>query len=350
MSHEVESMAWTNELPWHRLGAEIKGLATIEEWMTKARIDWSVEMQNLYLPDGTKAGNHGALVRTKDKKILTFASMDWKPWQNRDAMEFLREYCEVGGATLETVGSLRGGRQVWGLIKLDNDFTLKGGDKVKGYLLIVCSHEIGKAHLLRTTAVRVVCANTMAMALAGASAASYKQNHREAFDVSAAKQEIALSNQQMDRVRKEAEALTKLTLSDADAALFLSQYFRPLRASKSDSDSVATMLYKAELAEKTQQSAASMLEKAEREERNEKLVARMLDPEFQTKEFGAVMSAYHKAPGAAPGTGWGVLNAVTYYSDHMAGYNPDTRMTRSWLGDRARVKEQVNKQLLEMAQ
>src|SRR5262245_10404285 len=113
MSHEVETMAWTGATPWHGLGAQVIGLKTVDEWLEIAGLNWEVEMQELFLPDGRRAGSQCALVRKSDGKCLTFASENWKPAQNRDLIQFARDYVEVGGAKVETIGSLNGGRNVW---------------------------------------------------------------------------------------------------------------------------------------------------------------------------------------------------------------------------------------------
>jgi len=73
------------------------------------------------------------------------------------------------------------------------------------------------------------------------------------------------------------------------------------------------------------------------------------DPKEQNKHLSEILWSINKAPGATPNNGWGVLNGVTHWADHMAGNKADARLFNSWLGERSRLKLAVNDALLEMA-
>ena len=115
MSHEVESMAWAHEVPWHGLGNRVEGNVTCDEMLVAAGLDWTVEQIPCFIEiDGQKVPvERKALVRSSDKKILTVTGNNWRPFQNKDAMNFFRDWAAVGGCTLETAGSLHGGKVVW---------------------------------------------------------------------------------------------------------------------------------------------------------------------------------------------------------------------------------------------
>jgi len=343
MSHEIETIAWTGETPWHGLGVEIDPLQDVllDDWLRISGLDWEVEMQPLFLPNGKRAGTQSALVRTSDDKCLTFASENWKPLQNRQILEFFKDYVDAGGATMETLGSLNGGRTVWGLAKLAASYKVRGSDAVLGYLLLQGSHEAGNAHQARTTAVRVVCRNTLEMANRSAGVV-HKQDHRNIFDPELARRSIDLANDQIVAHGRDAEKLAALELSEEDVATFLGQFFQPLKPSKKG---VEGILQAADRADQ----AAVLLAKAEQEARQSEVIARMLDPDSQSKVFREVWDSYQNAPGAERGTGWGVLNAVTHWADHKAGWSPDARLTQSWQGARGRTKDQVQTALLKLA-
>jgi phage/plasmid-like protein (TIGR03299 family) len=314
MSHQVETMAFAHETPWHGLGNRVEGSVTVDEMLVAAGLDWSVNEYECFSEiNGEKiAVGKKALVRSSDQKILSIAGPNWKPFQNRDALEFFREYTEAGGATLETAGALRGGKIVWGLARVATGFTINGSDHVKGYILLVSPHEVGQSITVRTTSIRVVCANTLAMAggVKGSSA-EYRQSHVKNFDTSAAKATVQLVKEQIEAMRLEATALQSLKMSQHDTVRFLASFFQP--------------------SEETPDA--------------ERLLN---DPSLRSVALEGALWAVDKAPGATPGDAWGVLNGVTYWADHMAGRSADTRLFNSWLGATGRQKADVKKKLLEL--
>ena len=314
-------MAYANAVPWHGLGNRVDSEVTVEGMLDAAGLNWSVSQHDCFTEfNGNKlAVGRKALVRSTDGKVLSTTSESWKPLQNKDALEFFRDYAEAGGATLETAGSLRGGKTVWGLAKVATDFAVNGTDKVGGYVLLSNSHEPGYAIKVMATTVRVVCANTLAAAHGGK--ANYVQNHMKDFDVEAAKATIELARQQIAKLGIDAQALASLKMSEFDTVRLLARYFQPMG--------------QAELAEYGSEDLRTtyLLE-------NEK--ARDI-------KLRAVLNSTKAAPGADPDTAWGVLNGVTYWADHVASRSQDTRLFNSWLGSTAKLKGEVLTNLLEMA-
>lgn len=318
MSHEVETMAWAHEVPWHGLGNRVEDSITVDDMLVAAGLNWEVEQHACWTEiDGEKvAVGRKALVRSTDKKILSVTGNSWKPFQNHDALEFFREYTEAGGATLETAGSLRGGKIVWGLARVATGFTINGNDHVKGYILLVSPHDVGQSITVRTTSVRVVCANTLAMAggVEGAGA-EYRQSHHRFFNSAAAKETVELVKEQIALMKLEAEALSSLKMSEFDTVRFLAKFFQPMAPGENE------------------------------DTRTEALIN---DPALHNSGLKNVLWAEKKAPGATPGTGWGILNGVTYWADHMVGRSNDARMFNSWLGSTSRQKIAVKDGLLEL--
>jgi phage/plasmid-like protein (TIGR03299 family) len=213
---------------------------------------------------------------------------------------------------METAGSLRGGRYVWGLANLGKGFTLKNNDEVKGYLLVGSPHEQGKSLIIKFTSVRVVCNNTLTLALRG-KGNEFRMSHRVAFDndtMNRAKDVLGIARDQVGEFEKNAKTLQKIRISNNDAIKILAGVFAP------DAD------------------------------------VKELVNDFDangTPRLKALMGAYSNAPGAEVGTGWGLLNATTYYADHMASRTPDKRLANAWLGKTANQKERVLDTLLQMA-
>lgn len=321
MAHQVETMAYAGEVPWHGLGNKIKERSSIDTMVKAAGLDWEVEQHDCYTTVNGKKVPIGrkALVRESDHRILTITGENWKPLQNREALEFFRDYTSSGGAKLETAGSLRDGKVIWGLASLEKGYTLKGGDKSKGYILLVSPHEVGKAITARATSIRVVCNNTLQMA--SREEIAYSQSHLREFDQEAARATIQLANDQIAQLALESKALQGLKMSEFDTVRALAKFFQPVEEENSS------------------------------DKENAKRVQELIDdPTIQRKRLSEVLLSVNKAPGATPGNAWGVLNGVTHWADHVAGRETDARMFRSWLGHTGKTKEKVKNHLLELAQ
>lgn len=319
MSHEIETMAYANETPWHGLGARVDANTSVDEMLVAAGLDWTIEKRRVFveLGDGTmkRMPIQRALVRSSDNKIMDLCGDIWKPLQNRDTMEFFREYTEAGGARLETAGSLQGGKTIWALASINAGFTIKSTDHVKGYILLVSPHQVGKCISVRTTTVRVVCANTLALA-ERKNPEAYRQSHMTAFDVNRAREAIGLAREQVEQAALDAKALSQLAMSEFDTVRYLATFFQPSPD-----------------AEKEEEHVKSLLDV----------------PEAMNKQMQSIFGAIKNAPGAEEGTAWGVLNGVTYWADHLSGYKAESRLASAWIGKNGKLKEKVYAGLLEMA-
>lgn len=317
MSHEVESMAYAHATPWHGLGANVNENVTVDGMLQAAGLNWSLNLlpMEAETPDGDRIAVPGryALVRDTDNKVMTITGSSWKPLQPRDALNFMRDYVEAGGAKLETAGSLRGGKVVWGLARLNAGFEVTKGDRVNGYLLITSPNEVGKCISVRTTTVRVVCANTLAMA-DRASEVHYRQSHLREFDVEAAKEKVAEAHENLAEAERRARTLSglKLNLEDAVKKVFMPRMFPDVAQD------------------------------------NDKL-KEIMDQDKQPKVLRELIDSVNNAPGATPNNGWGVLNGFTHWADHTAGRSQESRLYRAWMGDHANDKLAIEHQLMELA-
>lgn len=313
MSHEVESMAYAHEVPWHGLGAQVSHDLSDEQMLVAAGLDWTVSKRALHFvgSDGKNhpVGNRRALVRDSDDRVLSTVGPDWRPVQNSETMQFFRRFVEAGRATLETAGSLREGRMVWALARLGEGFELPGRDRVRPYLLAASPHEGGKSAVFRTTAIRVVCANTLAMSNSETTQFEHRHSHVREFRVEEMSALFDGAREQMSEFEKNARVLADLNLSWEDCVRVLAPVYQP----------------QAELA------------------------LLLAEPKEWCPSLRSVMESYASAPGAVSGTGWGLLNGVTYHADHKAGRNADARLASAWVGTESVRKQRVMDTLLEMA-
>lgn len=316
MAHEIESIAYANQVPWHGLGARIEDSATPEEFLKAAGLDWEVNLHPLIAEvEGEKVPVPGrfALIRNTDKKVMTVTGSAWKPLQNRDTLDFMSRYVAAGGAKMETAGSLRGGKIVWGLAKLSHSFEVRPGDRVEGYMLITSPHVVGQAISIRTTTVRVVCANTMALAERGGEV-NYRQNHLTAFDIEKAHEAVQNAHEELAACERRAKVLDKLKLTAEDA---VRKVLVPVFMPEIETDS--------------------------------EVIKSIMNADVMPKKLAEILHSIENAPGAIADNGWGVLNGITHWIDHVQGHGAESRMYRSWIGGYGRSKLQAEELLMQLA-
>lgn len=329
MAHEVETMAYANEVPWHGLGNRVDQSVTVEEMQKAAGLDWTLDAYPLQIggregeddsdnPIVGSSVNRVAHVRSSDGKVMTVSDPRWKAVQPSEVLAFMRDYVEAGAATLETAGSLRGGKVVWGLARLNHEFEVSKGDVVKGYLLFQTPNEVGKATTIRTTTVRVVCANTMALANKKSfGETNFRQGHMGDFDTTGAKEAVANAHEALRLAESQAKQLNKLRLSISDAT---TKVLLPVFFPEVDLE-------------------------------DKELVEELMLPEAQPKKLQELLNSIQNSPGAdvSRDTAWGVLNGVTHWADHVAGREREARLYNSWSGENMVRKQQVMDRLLELA-
>lgn len=296
MSHEVETMAYAGELPWHGLGTEVSNELTPVQMMQKAGVDWKVEQQKIVTESGLEINDKVALVRTSDNTLLDVTGKDWKPVQNEEAFTFFSEFVAAGDMEMHTAGSLKEGRNVWALAKVKESFDVFGEDRVDSYLLFSNPHQYGKAVDVRFTPIRVVCNNTLTFSLQSASKNSVKVGHRTAFDADTVKETLGLASEKFAKYKEMAQFLGSRKIS----AESLIQYYNDVFPTTSRKE------------EKTPVVVYDDMSKA----------AKMC------------YDALEVQPGAqfAAGTWWQAFNSVTYYTDHLQGRNSENRLHNQWFG------------------
>lgn len=314
MSHEIEviagkaQMAYSGEVPWHGLGTRVGDNLTPREMMEAAGLDWSVEKHDVYYrtPEGNYIATPGkqALIRSNDGRYLDIVSDKWNPVQNDDAFEFFSEYTKAGGMSMHTAGSLKDGRIVWGLAKVNDSFSLFGGkDEVESYLLLSNPHQFGRGVDVRFTPIRVVCNNTLSMSLSGKAALGISLNHRSEFDPERVREALTEASQKMTQYREMSEFLTKKHYTQDTLFEYFNRVFPK-------TNKTSTMSFQ-ELMDSFKNG----------------------DKVFSRNALRA-MEAIEEQPGAefGRGTWYSAYNAVTYMTNHELGHSADTRMQSLWFG------------------
>jgi len=316
MAHEVETMAYAGEVPWHGLGVPVSNDLTPAQMMKKAGLDWTVEQIDSYVMVGDKQVPTGmkALVRSSDNKVLTNIGQAWNPVQNEDAFNFFSEYVMKGDMEMHTAGSLKGGQLVWALAKVKESFDLFGGDTVESYLLFSNPHKYGFSIDVRFTPIRVVCNNTLSLSLEAKAERSVKVGHRTEFNANEVKKALGIASAKLHEYKDMAEFLGSKRYSIDSLVEYYNTVF-PRTADK--------------------------------RVQNQKLSVETL-----SKNAKAAFDAIEQQPGAkfAEGSWWQAFNSVTYVTDHLQGRNADNRLYSSWFGGNQVRKRDALKTALQFAE
>ena len=166
MSANVETMFYVRTAPWHGLGTRVLEAPTSSAALSLAGLDWSVIQKPLLTVDGIPVPGFKANLRETDNQILGVVTDRYKVVQNRDAFAFTDELLGEG-VTYETAGSLQNGRRTWILAKLPQRYIISG-DEITPYLVFMNSHDGTGAIKAAMTPIRVVCQNTLNLALSTA--------------------------------------------------------------------------------------------------------------------------------------------------------------------------------------
>lgn len=174
MSANVETMVYVREKPWHGLGTKVDEAMTSADALRLSGLDWSVEGRPVFTAEGNLIPGYKANTRVSDNSVLGIVGSRYTILQNEDAFAFTDSL--VGdGLLYETAGSLRGGKQVWLLGKMPDRYIV--GDKVEPYICFTNTHDGTGAVRVCMTPIRVVCNNTLNLALRTASR-SWSTTHK----------------------------------------------------------------------------------------------------------------------------------------------------------------------------
>ena len=221
MAHEVETMAYAGQVPWHGLGFPVSDDLTPHEMMEAAGCDWQVEKLplNYTIDDDGETltvPNKEVLVRSSDYSVLDIVGPNWNPLQNEDAFAFFKDFVAKGDMQMHTAGSLQDGKIIWALAKVSDTFEPVKGDVIEPYILLVNPHVRGKAIEARSTPIRVVCRNTMNFALSlQTNGSRITVNHNQAWDEDYVKSMLGLAKTSATKYAEQATFLATKFYEDA---------------------------------------------------------------------------------------------------------------------------------------
>lgn len=227
MAANVESMFYVREVPWHGLGINVKEAPTSEEAIRLAGLNWEVLQTPVYMKNGIEIPNYKANVRSTDNACLGIVTDRYKIVQNKDAFEFtdsLVGETDDGVVKYETAGSLAGGKRIWLLAKMPTKNIV--GDDVDPYMVFTNSHDGTGAIKIAMTPIRVVCQNTLNMALGKAKrqwSAKHTGNMQSKLDE--ARWCLQLANEYMANLDIEADRLANKKLYEEQIEEILNEMF-----------------------------------------------------------------------------------------------------------------------------
>lgn len=321
MTHLIEQMAYVGQTPWHGLGNQLTQKQPIEIWQREAGMDWQIQDSPVHFkadsigPLGTihSFPEQKVLFRSDTKAPLSVVSNRYQIVQPREVLEFYRDLSEVSGYELETAGVLKGGRKFWALARTGQSAVLKGNDEVSGYLLLATSCDGTLATTATPTTVRVVCNNTLTIALDGATR-SIKVPHNTRFDPKAVKKQLGIAVSQWDEFMYRMRNLAERKVQWHEAMGFFMNVMCDIQPN----------------------SAMPQVLPNER-------ALRKVQSLYEGQGKGSTLAS-------ANGTAWGLLNAVTEYVDHeRRARSTEYRMDSAWFGQGAVIKQRALDAALKLA-
>lgn len=287
MSAEVETMVYVREKPWHGLGTRVEEAMTSKEALELAGLNWEINGMPIYNGEGKQIRGYQANTRSSDGKVMGVVTTKYQVVQNKEAFAFTDSL--IGeGITYETAGSLYGGKKIWLLGKMPERYIVE--DKFEPYICFTNSHDGTGSVRACMTPVRVVCNNTLNMALKGASR-SWSTVHRGIMEnkLQEARETLKLADEYLIHLDETADRLANEKFSEGEMKAALDQMF----------------LLPENATERQQKTA---------EKAKEEIIICTLRPDI--KKF--------------LGSKWGFLNAVSDY----VGHSEPARKTQNWQENR----------------
>jgi phage/plasmid-like protein (TIGR03299 family) len=351
MAHEIESMFFVGETPWHGLGQKLGEAPTTAEAIKQAGLAWRVLEVPIRLDasapadavtsdvdamqangeilidnpfghsaplarrDGEKITSHKALVRSTDGALLGVVGSKYQPLQNDQAFNFFDPLVSAGLVTLETAGSLRQGKRVWILARIsdNSDIKIVGDDIIRKFFLLSNGHDGTLAVRVGFSAVRVVCANTLALAHRAGESQLIRLKHGRSVvqNLENLREIINVANQSFEASAEQFRFLATRQISQKD----LAKYVKVVLGHEATDD--------------------------------EKISVRTAN------QIGEIIDLFEHGRGnrevGVKGTYWAAYNAVTEYLSHQAGHNADSRYNSLWFGENANRNLLALETALEMA-
>ncbi|QIC79931.1 DUF932 domain-containing protein [Acinetobacter indicus] len=341
MAHQIEEIAYVGETPWHGLGNQLSPNQPLEVWAQQAGMDWRIESSNVsYMAQNERGQSiimpfeeQRVLYRSDTHAPLSVVSQRYQEVQPNEILEFYRDLTEQSGFELETAGVLKGGKKFWALARTGQSTALKGKDVSNGYILLATACDGTLATTAQFTSIRVVCNNTLAIALRGqsSSAGVVKVPHSTKFDAEKVKQQLGISVRAWDEHMYEMKQLTQRKVSQQEAKAYFDAVFNNSTMSISDPEENIIQFYR-NVAQQSQE---------KKPEPNGRAMNKALEM-FNGQGRGADLSS-------AKDTAYGLLCSITEFVDHeRRAMSTDHRLDSAWFGAGAGLKQRGLEQALSL--
>ena len=305
MAHLIHTMAYNGQTPWHGLGNPLSDKQPLEVWLREAGMDWDIQSSPVHYLTANSANIYAdakVLFRSDSGDALSVVSNRYQEVQPREVLEFYRDLVDLGGFELETAGVLKGGKKLWALARTGQETLLKGGDLVKGYLLLATACDGSLATTAQFTSVRVVCNNTLQMATSD-SAGAIKVPHSTKFDANKVKQQLGIGVGHWQQFITGIRSLADRPVHPFEARRYLVEVLGDPALSFHQQPNLKVLNHVFGL--------------------------------YAGNGMGSTLAS-------ANDTAWGLVNAVTQYVDHeRRARSSDNRLDSAWFGVGSAIKQKA---------
>lgn len=321
MAHEITmnrltnkyEFAYNGEAAWHGLGSELPDGASIETWKKSAGLDWEV-FESIVTYQSFN-GQHTfpdkrVLFRSDSQEPLSIVSADYHVVQPGEVLEFFRDITELHGFKLSAAGSLFGGKRFWATAEVGKTFNAVDDDEINGQLLLVTSVDGTLATQAKFVSTRVVCNNTLTVAMTENGKRAVRKTHASSWDAKEFKLDLGLIDTGWETFSENIKKLADFKVSDAFAWSFYQNKFfnHEIDAEKQGIGAI--------------------------------------------KKVNTLMELYRNGAGAeySRGTAYGMLNAATELFTHGITTKRDSshQFWNSYFGKDEAMKNEVYSDLIEM--
>ena len=347
MAHLVETMAFVGQTPWHGLGNQLTPNQPLEVWAQQAGMNWRIESSDVsYMAQNHRGQSiimpfeeQRVLYRSDTHAPLSVVSQRFQEVQPMEILEFYRDLTEQSGFELETAGILKGGKKFWALAKTGQSAALKGKDVSNGYILLATACDGTLATTAQFTSIRVVCNNTLAIALRGqqGNTGVVKVPHSTRFDAEKVKQQLGISVRAWDEHMYEMKQLSQRKVTQQEAAAYFDAVFNNTSMSMAEQDESIIQFYR----NAAIQNHANLSRSDNKTEPNGRAMSKVMTM-FNGHGRGAELSS-------AKDTAYGLLCSITEFTDHeRRAMSTDHRLDSAWFGAGAAIKQRGLEQALRM--
>ena len=349
MAHQIEQIAYVGETPWHGLGNQLSPHQPIEVWAEQAGMDWRIESSDVSYMALNERGQsiimpyeeQRVLYRSDTYAPLSVVSQRYQEVQPKQILEFYRDLTEQSGFELETAGVLKGGKKFWALAKTGQTSALKGKDVSNGYILLATACDGTLATTAQFTSIRVVCNNTLAIALKGqnSSAGVVKVPHSTKFDAEKIKQQLGISVRAWEDHMYEMKQLSQRKVTQTEAAAYFDAVFNNTSLSVPEQEDGIIQFYRNVAMQAQSNNPATKADN--KTEPNGRAMSKVMTM-FNGQGRGAELSS-------AKDTAYGLLCSITEFADHeRRAMSQDHRLDSAWFGAGAGLKQRGLEQALAM--